>query len=102
MLPIDVSITVQRTADMARTQTGEHVRNEAAQQQFAESLHREVHEQDQRIINTNRSERNDVNPDARGQGGYAKRKAKAPAKAAGSQAAKPKPASDGAMFDVSV
>ena len=70
MLPIDLSITLQRTTELAR-QPGETARPEMAQDQFAERFNREVRQNEQQVTQTNRAEENIVNRDGRGNSGGA-------------------------------
>ena len=72
--PIDMSITVQRTPEMTRA--NENARPEVTQQQFADRLNKESLLQEQRVVNTHKSEQNNVDPDGKGHGGFQKRKKK--------------------------
>lgn len=67
--PIDMTITVQRTSDMNRSQTGEGVRPEVAHQQVSDKINREVQQQDQQVTQTHKSEEGKVDRDGRGNSG---------------------------------
>ena len=68
--PIDMSITVQHAADAQRaTSEGQGARPEIAHQQFADRLEKQARLQEQQVIKSNQSEKNDVNPDRQGFGG---------------------------------
>jgi len=67
--PIDMSITVQRTADVGRSQTGQQAPPDVQHQQFADRLNRKS-EQEQTQVNETptSSEETTVNKDGKGHG----------------------------------
>ena len=101
MLPIDTSITLQRTVDLTRMPSGETLaRPEMLQDEFAERFNREIRQQEQQINQSNKTEENLVNKDGRGNSGYDSKKKKKDNKNA-------KPSSDitktgGSLFDISI
>lgn len=99
--PIDMTITLQRAPEINRNQTGENVRPEVAQQQFADKINREVHLQDQHITQTNKTEDGKVDRDGRGNdgGGSASNRKKREKKE--DHPSKPSTTSS-SMFDISI
>ena len=97
--PIDMTITVQRTPELNRSQTGENARPEVAFQQIAEKVNRDTQQQDRQVSQTNKSEGERVDPDGRGSGGGGAR-----GKKKGQEKKDKKTASSngGSMFDVSI
>ncbi|MCL2664422.1 MAG: hypothetical protein FWE82_02305 [Defluviitaleaceae bacterium] len=67
--PIDVSITVQRTPEM-RAQT-EGLRPEIAQTQFADKLNKDIAQQERQVNQPQKTEDAKVQPDGKGNAGYA-------------------------------
>jgi hypothetical protein len=101
MLPIDMSITVQRTAEVNRLPTGEAAaRPEMAQDEFAERFNREVRQQEQQINQSNKTEENLVNRDGRGNNSYNGQKKKKNTKDTKQQPGKAK--NSGSLFDISI
>ena len=71
--PIDVTLTIQHAAEAVRAGTGDtHAgRPEVAQQMFAERLEKQIRDQEKQAREVNQSERNEVNPEKKGNGsGY--------------------------------
>ena len=100
LLPIDVSITVQRTADIRPAANENAARPEVVHQQFADKLNKDVQQQDHQIIKPNKTEDNAVDPDGRGNNGQAGSRNK---KKKGSEKDKqPAHTGGGSLFDVSV
>jgi len=66
--PIDMAITVQHAADVARSATNQ-ARPEVAHQQFTDRLEKQVEMQKKQVQNSNEAEKNNVNPDQKGNGG---------------------------------
>lgn len=98
--PIDMTITVQRTPEINRTQTGENTRPEVTHQQVADRLNREVQQQDQQVIQTSESQEGRIGRDGRGNsGGESSGNRRKKDKNTDTQ--KNKPESD-SLFDVSI
>jgi len=97
--PIDITLNIQHASDVARSQNANlNARPESAQQQFADRLEKEVRQQEQQVVQSNRSEKNNVNPDGRGNhGGYNPRKKTAKKKEKTTPQAK-----GGSLFDITV
>jgi len=64
-----MAITIQRTPELSRAFANEHIRPEVAHQQTADKIQKDVQQQDQQVMKTNKSEENNVNPDGKGYGG---------------------------------
>jgi len=68
--PIDLTITIQNSADAQRANAGNNQgRPEIAAQQFTDRMEKQTKLQEQQVIKSNESEKNDVNPDRKGHGG---------------------------------
>jgi hypothetical protein len=104
MLPIDMSITVQRTVDMPRTPTGEATaRPELAQDEFADRFSREVKQQQEQVNQSAKSsEESTINRDGRGNSGFASGKRKNEKEKKGHKQEPQKAGSNGSLFDVSI
>jgi hypothetical protein len=103
ILPIDMSITVQRTVEINRMPTGEAAaRPEMSQDEFAKRLSEEARQQGQQVNTTNKTEENFINRDGRGSGGYAAGKRKKGNEKKGSGTKPNKTSSNGSLFDVSI
>jgi len=75
MRPIDMSITVQRTADVGRSQTGQQAPPDVQHQQFADRLNRKAEQEQTQVTETpTSSEDTTVNKDGKGHGGNRKGK----------------------------
>jgi uncharacterized membrane protein len=64
--PIDMSITVQRTADLNRAQTGQQAPPETQHQQFADRLNRMAEQEQTQVNQSPTSEEATVNKDGKG------------------------------------
>lgn len=97
--PLDMTITVQRTTEINREQTGEHARPEVQQQHAEDKMTRDVQRQEQQVVQTNKTEEGKVDRDGRGNsGGESKKKKRTPREEAKKSAAK----ANESMFDVSI
>lgn len=100
VLPLDMTLIVQRTPEVNRTHANEAARPEVAHQQFAERLNRETQIQDQQVTQTNKTEENRVDQDGKGSGGYASRRKNKGKKE--EKPAAPRATGSSSMFDVSI
>ena len=97
--PVDIQISVQRTAEAPRANQQDGARPEMAQQVFAEQLEKQARHQSQFVQESNKPEQQSVNKDGRGPGGEG-----------GSQGGKERkkeketmaPAQSDSMFDISI
>ena len=69
--PIDLTLTIQHASDAHRAGAGDtHAgRPEVAQQMFADRLDKQLREQEKKAEEVNQAEKNEVNPDKKGDGG---------------------------------
>jgi hypothetical protein len=65
-------LTVQRTPEIKSNTANEGTRSELAMQQSADTIKRDVRLQDQSVMQTNKTEQNNVDRDGRGNSGYAR------------------------------
>ena len=82
--PIDVTMTIQHAADAQRVGSGDpnSQRPELMQRAFADKLDEEVRRDQQRAGEVNEAEKNEVNPDRKGDGSGYRRNRRAPKKKA--------------------
>ena len=73
--PIDMTMTIQGASEAHRA-GAQTARPEAASQMFADRLEKQVKMQEQSIMQSNQSEKADVQPDREGHGGGYKPKRK--------------------------
>ena len=66
--PIDMTMTIQGASEAHRT-GAQTARPEAMNQMFADSLEKKVKMQEQQVIQSNQSEKSEVQPDREGHGG---------------------------------
>ena len=66
--PIDLTVSVQRSVEVHRSENGVG-RPDVAQQHFASELQKQVENDDRAVNKRNKSEESDVNKDCNGQGG---------------------------------
>jgi hypothetical protein len=64
-------LTVQRTPEIKSNTANEGTRSELTMQQSADTIKRDVRIQDQNVMQTNKTEQNNVDRDGRGNSGYA-------------------------------
>ncbi|MCL2386293.1 MAG: hypothetical protein FWC89_01970 [Defluviitaleaceae bacterium] len=69
--PIDMTLTIQGSAEANRAgQQGALAgRPEVSSQMFADRLEKQVKQQQEQVVQGNKAEKNDVNPDRQGHGG---------------------------------
>jgi hypothetical protein len=99
-----MTLNIQHASDVARVQSNAenvNARPEVAQQMFADRLEKEVRQNEQQVVQSNKSEKNEVNPEGRGHGGGHKSKRKATQKKDEPKKATAR-AGSGSLFDVSV
>jgi hypothetical protein len=96
---MEMTIPVQRTAELNRMQTGENARPDETHQQFADRINRESQQLDHHVSQTYRSEQNEVDADGKGSGGYRGRRGKKRKHEQGREHAAPASES---IFDVKV
>ena len=66
--PIDMTLTVQHAADAARAGGSQALRPEVASQMFADRLEKQVKQQEQQVVESNKSEKGEIQ-ERQGQGG---------------------------------
>jgi hypothetical protein len=71
-----MALTVQRTPEIKSNTANEGTRTQQFTQQAVDTIKREVQIQDQSVLQTNKTEQNNVDRDGRGSGGYAGRRGK--------------------------
>jgi len=64
-----MQVVVQRAPEINRVTNNDGSRAESQNNQFAQSLQKMVEEESKQVVNTNQSEKADVDKDGRGQGG---------------------------------
>ena len=100
--PVDMNLTIQHAADAHRAGGGDSnaARPEVASQMFADRLEKQARLQEQQVIQSNKSEKNDINSDRKGNGsGYNANRRARQKKAVASKT--PKYAGE-SLFDVTV
>jgi hypothetical protein len=100
--PLDVALTIQRTPEINRTQTGEQMRPEVAQQLFAERLNKEVELQDRHVMQTYKTDENRVDKDGRQGGGAYAQKDKKDKNKKDEKSSGAKSGGNGGMFDITI
>jgi hypothetical protein len=71
-----MALTVQRTPEIKSNTANEGTRAELVMQQSADTIKKDVQMQDQSVMQTNKTEQNNVDRDGRGNSGYGGRQGK--------------------------
>lgn len=91
--PIDMTLTIQGAAEVQRAgaQGAQSARPEVASQMFADRLEKQVKQQQEQVVQSNQTEKTDLQPDRKGHGsGYQpRRKERKPEKAKQGKTVKP-------------
>ena len=102
--PVDVTLTIQHASEALRANSGDahSGRPEVAQKMFAERLEKEIREREKQAREVGQTEKNEVNPDRKGDGtGYYKQ-AKKQSKKPLTKHEKSREFSGESMFDIRV
>jgi hypothetical protein len=102
--PIDMTLTIQGSAEAHRAgaQGAQAARPEVASQMFADRLEKQVKMQEQQVIQSNQSEKSDVQPDRQGHGGgYQPNRKNKRAEKAAAEKAKKKLTSE-SLYDIKI
>lgn len=88
--PVDMALTIQHANETMRPGDAHSGRPEVAQKAFADRLEKEIREQEKQTRQVGQSEKNEVNPDRKGDGtGYYRQGGRRPAKKTGAKPAAP-------------
>jgi hypothetical protein len=95
--PIDINLNIQHAAEVVRVGTAESQgRPEIAAQHYADRLEKQARQQQEQVQRKDAADKNSVNPDGKGYGGFNQKRKPGPVKNRdGDKNKKPQPGAEG-------